>query len=285
MRRYIVPMTVAILALSGCETLSRIGVGVERPTATVESVLVTGLTFSEAELTTTIRVENPNAVGISLTGFTYAVEIEGVEFLSGEQSRGFEIAAHGESRVDFPVAIGFANIIDTVAAVRDLDEADVAVSAELWFELPVIGRVVVPVRQSATVPVVRPPVIRATDLVLESITLTGARLGLVLEMDNPNAFSFVLDSLAYSFSVDDRTWVSAATESSLAVPSRGAREIAVPVSISFSALGRAARELLLGGDSFSYTLVARAAIRPDLDILSPVTLPLEQEGRISIRRR
>ena len=285
MRRCMVAAAVAILALSGCETLSRVGIGIERPTASVESVSLTGLTFSAAELMSTIRVVNPNAVGVTLAGFAYAVEVEGVEILTGEQTRGLEIAAHGESRIEFPVELGFANVIDTVAAVRDLDEADVTVSAELRFDLPVIGPVVVPARRTVTVPVVRPPGIQATDLVLESITWTGARLGLVLQMDNPNAFSFVLDSLAYSFSVDDRTWVSAATESPLVVPSRGAQEIAVPVTISFTALGRTARELLLGGETFSYSLVARAAIRPDLEALPPVTLPLEQEGRIGIRRR
>lgn len=285
MKRVMVLAAIAVLTFFGCETPGRVGVGVERPAASVEAVSVTGLTFSEAEITTTIRVVNPNAVGVSLTGFGYTVEVEGVELMSGDQTRGIEIAARGESTIDFPVELGFANLIDTVSAVGGLDEADVAITAELRFDLPLVGRVVVPVRRSVIVPVVRSPMLEATDLVLESITLTGARLGLVLRIHNPNAFSFALDSLAYSFSVDDRAWVSAATDSPLVVPAGGGRDIAVPVTISFSALGRAARDLLLGGDSFPYSLVARAAISPDLEIFPSVTLPLEREGRISIRRR
>lgn len=285
MKKLAVVAAVGAALLLGCETLGRLGLQIERPDVTVESVAPTRLSFSDAEITTSLLVTNPNAAGIRLTGFSYVVDVEGVEFISGEQTEGLDIAAFGQTSVEFPVVIGFPALIDGVRAVRGRQEVEVVVSVELHFDLPVLGAVEVPVRQATTLPVVRPPRLRAADLVLDSITLSGARLELTVRFDNPNGFAVGLDSVAYAFSVRGQTWVAGQTQTPHVVPPGAAHDIAVPMTISFTALGRTVRDILLDDEPIAYELVARADLRPRIDLLPPVVLPFESEGRLELRRR
>jgi len=189
MKKIMLAGLATLLLLTGCESLRRIGLSIERPTATVSGVSVSRLDFREAELTAEILVDNPNAVGITITGFTYTLIIEGVEFLAGTQTRGVSIPAFGERAFEFPVAVGFRNVVDTVGAVGDRDEANYTLDIDLSFELPVLGDVTVPVRREGTFPIVRPPTVRVADLVLDSLTVSGARLSLSVEVENPNGTS------------------------------------------------------------------------------------------------
>ncbi|HKJ84666.1 MAG TPA: LEA type 2 family protein, partial [Spirochaetia bacterium] len=157
MKRIMLAGIAVLLLLTGCESLRRIGLSIERPTATVVGVSVSRLDFREAELTAEILVENPNAVGITLTGFSYTLVVEGVEFLSGTQTRGVSIPAFGERSFEFPVTVGFRNLVDTVGAMRDRDEASYTFEIDLGFELPILGEVTVPVRREGTFPIVRLP--------------------------------------------------------------------------------------------------------------------------------
>ncbi|MFW5744466.1 MAG: LEA type 2 family protein [Spirochaetota bacterium] len=281
----ILPVVVAgLVLLSGCETLRGLLLTAERPTARVESASVTRLTFTDAEITTTIVVENPNAVSITLSRFSYALDVEGVEFLSGEQSEGLQIEAFGESTVELPLQIGFRNLRDTLDVVRGRDEASYAVEVDLQFSLPALGAVTVPVRREGTLPVVRAPAVRVGGLRLDSIGITGAELTLTLDVENPNSFAFSIESLDYAFAVDDRLWADGSTERPRRVPANGTDEVTVDFRISFASFGRTVRELLLGDDDIAYSFVSRARIDPELDLIPAVSFPFERQGTIPLRR-
>lgn len=275
----------AILLFTGCESLRRIGLSIERPTATVASVSVSRLDFREAELTTEVLVDNPNAVGITLTGFSYTLTVEGVEFLSGTQTRGVSIPAFGERGFEFPVTVGFRNVVDTVGAIGDRTEASYTLDIDLSFELPVLGDVTVPVRREGTFPIVRPPTVRVADLVLDSISISGARLSLSVAVENPNGFAFTLESLSYAFAVNERIWFDGATDRRRTIAAHGSGDVTASFSLSFTEFGRTVRDLLLGDDALDYSFVAEAGIDPEVDLIPTVTLPFNRSGRIDLRRR
>jgi LEA14-like dessication related protein len=273
-----------LVGFSGCETLRSLLPRVERPTASVVSAELTRLTFTDAELTTRIRVDNPNAVSVTLTGFAYTLDVEGAEFLSGTQSRGLQIEAFGESEIDVPLAIGFRELRDTLDRVRDRDEASYTVTVDLQFDLPVLGPVTLPLRREGVFPVVRPPSVRVAELRLDSLGITGAELSLTVAVENPNGFAFSIESLDYAFAVGDRLWVSGATDRPRRVPAHGAEEITAGFTISFTAFGRTVRDLLLGSDEITYSFVSRASIDPEIDLMPTVTFPFEREGSIPLQQ-
>jgi len=285
MKRMVVVTAAVLVVLAGCESLERLGLTIERPTARVVGVDLARLDFSEVEFRARIAVDNPNPVGVTLAGFSYSFVVEGVEFLSGDQERGLAIAAFDEREIDFPVTVGFANVVDTVVAVGEQDEADYVLEIDIRLDVPVLGRVTVPLRREGTFPIARPPSVAVDDLVLESLGVSGARLALTVLVENPNGFALTLESLTYSFAVQERVWVDGATDRSSTVPANGRGEVSATFSLSFAEFGRTVRDVLLGDDPVSYTFAAEARIAPELDLMPTVVLPFARSGAIDLRRR
>jgi len=288
MKRYGIRLVLAALAalvlLGGCASLRRLGLAVERPTARVESVSLTQLDFDGARLVTRVVVENPNAVGITLDGFDYQLDVEGQRFLSGERDRALAVDAFDEARVELPLDVKFDDLFATYEDARDRDELAYRIRLTLSFTLPMVGTVSLPLEQTGTVPVVRPPSLQVERLSLESMNITSATLALRLRAENPNGFALTLESLDYSLAVRERVWVSGANDRPQTIPAHASRQLVAEFSLSFASFGRTVRDLLLGADALSYQLSASAVISTDHPLVPTVTLPYAREGRIEIVR-
>jgi LEA14-like dessication related protein len=245
---------------------------------------VTGLSFSDVELTADIAIDNPNAIGISLSSFGYAVNVEGNQFVTGREDAGLQIAAEGSSRVTLPVVLSYEQIRRVVEAYRQQDELAYDVAVDLSFELPVLGDVTVPVQREGTLPVVRLPRVAVSSLELDSIGFTGAELVLGVTVANPNAFAFDLSALDYQLTVQDQVWVDGQVDRGRRMLPGTSQEFDLDFSLSFSALGRAVRDLLLGDDEIRYDFEGAIAIAPDLPLLGPTTIPVTLSGSLPLLR-
>ena len=273
----------AVLVVSGCETLRGL-LAVQRPRVRLESLAVSRLGFEEIELTALLAVENPNPVGVSLAGFGYRLDLAGNRFVSGDQTEGVEIAAGGVSRLTVPVALGYREILQTVAAARDADELPYRLAFDLRFDVPGLGRISVPLEGEGMVPVLRLPTLRVDSLALTSLSLTGAELTLTLEIANPNGVAFSLDRLEYAFAVQERDWVDGVTTRAQRIAARSAGTVTLPFRLSFISIGQSARALLTGDQAISYRLAAAAVVKPDFDLVPPTELPFAVSGSIPLRR-
>ncbi len=272
-----------LLSLFSCETLRTV-LDVREPSARVESLRITALSFSDVELTADIAIDNPNAIGVSLSSFSYDVLVEGNRLVSGREDTGLSIAAQASSNVTLPVVLSYEEIRRVVQASRQQDELAYAVSIDLSFELPVLGTVTLPVERDGLLPVVRLPRVAVTSLALESIGLTGAELVLGVQVDNPNGFAFDLSALDYQLTVQDQVWVAGEVDRGRTLTPRGTEEFNLAFSLSFSALGRAVRDVLLGDDEIRYEFDGAIAVAPELPLLGPTTIPLNLSGALPLQR-
>ena len=284
--RVVRPIALAALALFtllSCETLRGI-LTVDPPTAEVDSVSLSSLTFSEVGLLAQIGVENPNPIGISLAGFSYTLDLEGVRVLEGDQPRGLAIESFGRSVVELPVTLRYQTLFDSISSLQGQTEAEYEIGVSLRFDLPVLGPLTIPLARRGTIPIVRPPSVRIAGLALRSIGIQGASLSLTVAVDNPNSFSFDLDALEYSFQVQRREWAGGGLTRPARIPAERSQELTFDFQVSFSEFGRTVRDLLLGQSDIDYTFTALAEIDPDLAILPDVSLPFERSGSIPLRR-
>lgn len=276
-------LVAALAVLGGCASLGDLLV-FERPTATLDAVRVTGLSFEGAELTADITIENPNAVGISLTELSYQFDVEGSRVLSGTTPDGLTIEAFGESRVSVPLAVTFNEIRDVVRIAAGQWELAYVLTTTLSFELPVLGEVTIPLEQEGTLPVVRLPRVEVAELRLESIGFSGAQLQLSLEVENPNRFPLGFERLQYNFAVQDQTWIDGGTERGTTIGELGSERLDLGFSLSFASLGRSLRDLLLGDDEIRYLFAGALTVDPGLPLLPRTTLPYELRGAIPLSR-
>jgi LEA14-like dessication related protein len=269
-----------VLVTAGCATLSEI---VERPTARVVSGEITSLSFDRAELTFDVEVENPNPVGVRLAGIDYELFFEESSFLRGATDEEIEIAANGSSTVRIPVGVGYTELIESVRSLSDRRETAYRLAAGVSVDVPALGRVRLPVERSGTIPVVRPPRVRVRELSLEGLSLGGADLRLRLGVTNPNAFGLSLQTLDYALRINGEFWGSARISEAAELSEGGERDIAVPITLDFGAMGRSARDLILGRANVAYNLSGTLEVGTTLEMLDTATLPLSLDGEIGIR--
>ena len=273
--------------VTACATLGSVARPVP-PEVTLREVSLQGMDFSRAELVAEFHVSNPNAVAVDLSGFTWALLVEGEPFLSGEQREGIRIEARGESTVEVPLTVAFREALHvaraTTEATMGAQQLAYAVELVVMLDVPVLGARAVPLRHEGTLPVPVLPALSVNSLRLDSIGLTGAELSLLITLENPNVFGVALQELSYRFSVHDRTWIEGALPAAVHIAPDQEQELAIPIRLRFLEVGRGVYQLITRGPQLEYRLEAGALVRPDFELLPTVEIRPVLTGAIPISR-
>jgi LEA14-like dessication related protein len=101
---------------------------------------------------------------------------------------------------------------------------------------------------------------------------------------NPNAFGLSLQTLDYALRINGELWGSARVSESAELSEGDEREITLPVTLDFGAMGRSVRELILGRGNVAYNLSGTLEVGTTLEMLDTADLPLSLDGEIGISR-
>lgn len=143
---------VLALSLSGCAGLGR---RLLEPEVRVIGVDVGDMALDSAELVFDFEVDNPNAVALVLNQIGYQLHINGRPFADGRRNERTQIAANGESRVQLPLVLRYADVARVIRSLGDNRRPDYELEADFQFDAPVLGAVTVPVRRRGRVPLDR----------------------------------------------------------------------------------------------------------------------------------
>jgi LEA14-like dessication related protein len=100
------------LAAAGCSSI-------QRPTLTVESVTMNGLSAEGVELLVGIKVTNPNDFAAEAAGILYTLEMNGVEVLDGRQDNPVSVPAGGFAEVSVPVTLRWGGGAGALQSILD----------------------------------------------------------------------------------------------------------------------------------------------------------------------
>jgi LEA14-like dessication related protein len=274
----------AALLAFGCESLRGVVDAMRKPEVRIAGTELEALSFSGLTLVFDVEIRNPNPIGIALSGFDYELEIEGNSFASGQVQDRVAIEARDRSIIPLPVKLGFAEMAQTIDAFEGKEEAAYRLSSGFVFDLPVLGRVRLPLETEGTFPVLRAPRLQVIALRMNDISLSGASLDLELEMTNRNGFRVFIESLDYRFQVDGRDWASGMRQERVRIPDYDSALLTIPIDLDFAALGRGAYQLISGGQSVEYTFEANVDVSTSLRELKEASLPFALTGQLRIRR-
>jgi len=283
--------TIALIAIAAaallavdCESLRDAVDVMRKPQVRIAATELEALSFSGLTLRFDVEIENPNPIGIGLSGFDYELQIEGNSFVSGEVAEKVTIAARDRSIVPLPVELGFEEIGQTIAALEGKEEAAYRLSSGFTFDLPVLGRVRVPVETEGTFPILRAPRLQVMSLRLNEISLSGASLALDLELINRNIFKIFVESLEYRFQVDGRDWASGMHQQRVRILENNSARLTIPLNLDFGALGRGVYQIILGGERLQYALKVNVDVSTSLRSLKKASLPFALTGQLGIQR-
>jgi len=222
---------------------------VELPLVAFESAKVEEFKFSQALLTFTCRVENPNPFPLSVSGVRFEILLEGRPAAKGTVDTAFAIPAAadaipGRGSISFPVAVRFSAVPGFAKVMALEKEAGYSVTGAVAFRAPQ-GVVQVPIAFEGTVPVPKMPKVDVLRLTMRSASPTAIVLELVVRIGNTNGFPLPSAHLDYGLHVSKNEIARAIGRLKAALLPGESAELVVPIEISPLKAGKAAAGFLI----------------------------------------
>ena len=272
------------LLFSGCSTLQKIA-GISDPELTVKDVSLQDVSFEEATLLFDIDVRNPNNHDAKVSGFTYDLSIDNQTVVKGKKDEGFVLKKNESSIVQVPIILAYKAIYSTLQNVAEKDTFDYTMLVNMDFDLPVLGKTVIPVKYEDTLPVLRIPDISVEALKLNNLTLTGADVNLQLNVSNPNNVDLLLDNLNYTFDVNGQNWVKGITSEPMNLGKKNSAALQIPMTLNFITMGKTVYNSLSKNTALAYTLNGSCDVNSSaMKTKKAIKLPIHRTGNISLQK-
>jgi LEA14-like dessication related protein len=251
---------------------------VQEPSVSFRSAELVGLDFSDADILFVLDIENPNPFGVHMAGFDYDFKIDEATFVGGEKEDALDIDAGGMSTVELPVHLNYADLFSSFSNLLDRDESTYDITVGFSFDLPVLGRIRIPVHREGTIPVLRVPKIRYGGLKLTGLSFTEAHLELRLYLHNPNALSLDLSTLRYDLEINGNPWVQGSLQRGVPVAEHEEREILLPFTLNFVDIGLGAYTILRNESSVDYRVYGDYGFTTSLPLIGEVASEFDFSG-------
>ncbi|GEM_PF-570773 len=266
-------LVAAIAALGSCAGFEGLMQRPARPEARITAAEITDLSFDAVELTATVRVDNPNPFGVSVAGIRYALDIAAARPLSGVSDRNIEIPAEDSSSLELPLRVAYVELYEMVSALAGQNEIGYGLELIPVVEVPVVGRVELPLQTDGTIPLLRLPQVAFGGIELRSLGPINAELAVLLEIDNPNSVALLVQSLPYTLEVDGRPILSGNLDDAGALQAGGNTRRTLMASVGLLDVGRTMWAAIVDGGRLPYRLEGSFTFGVDLPFVESTTVP------------
>ncbi|MEW8223875.1 MAG: LEA type 2 family protein [Candidatus Thiodiazotropha taylori] len=286
MHRQTILLLFMILLFQGCSSLQQaeqLMNGIQ-PTGEVKGVKLSGLDLRGIDLLFDVEVDNPNPVAISLDGLDYDLKLLNRSFLKGQQSMGMSLAADGKSQVKLPVRMEFERLLEHYSELSNRDDVPYQLDLGLGIDVPLLGRVRLPMSYQGRLPVPKLPDVRVSRIDVQRLSLQAIDLMLELEVENPNRFALMLQRLDYQFKLNGIDVGQGAAAQSLNIDKQGKGRVRLPLSLDLQKAGGGLYSALMGGRGLSYELSGMLDATGDTPLIGDIKIPLDRQGSFNLDR-
>jgi len=271
----------AVFSLTTCETLSAV---LQEPLVSLQSVELTGLSFTGAQLLCKVRVENPNVFDIPFpeTGWQFFINTN--SFISGVISNKEDIRARRSTLIEVPVKIDYLDIFNSFSSLIGSQKADYKVALALKFSIPVLGDKVWNFVHEGEFPILHLPTIRFGSIRVKNISLTNLEIEVNWEVENNNYFAMNVKDLNYNLTVNNSTWSTGRVSNA---PQIGAnRRTTIPMTFSINSLSivRDITDIVTRGTNVTYGCSGNFSLGMALQGLADINTPFNFSGSTRLLR-
>ncbi len=253
--------SLACILFYGCpeatETIQQV---VQPPPINVADVAVSGISSKSLDLDLGLSIDNPNPIGLYLSGIDYDLSLAGRDLASASQRSGIEIQAAGASKTRIPLSLAYNEVKAIYDSVKGQDEIPYGLSGRVYIDSP-IGEIPIPFQAEGMLPIIRPPKIKGVRVKTGGLSLAGADLDIIIDLKNPNAFALDIQDIDYALNLEGKDLASGRINAA-SVPGKSSGSISVPVSIDSSSAFSWLSSMIAKG-SADYSLSYDATYRLD----------------------
>lgn len=262
-----------LLMAAGCQTLKTL---IKTPTVTFDNVSLKEATLFQSTLEITYNISNPNPVGLKLNDVSYRLVIDGKTVAEGSQPQGVMLPGNGSEKTTLPFTVSYMESVESVVDLFKKDSLPYEVSGSFK-----IGVFTIPYSYKDTLALPKPPKVSVIGLHLASMSFTGARLELQLDIENLNSCSLDLQSMNYGIALGGFQLMQGQTEQINLSKNQKHRTINVPLELNFLSLGKSAMSMLSQGN-LSYEVTGDMVF--NIPKLGPKRFPFNKTGQVGLTR-
>lgn len=271
-RLLILTLLLACSAL-GCKTLQGL---VKPPSVQLEKAALISTSLFQGDLEFTFNVTNPNPIGVRLDGFSYQLAIEGRKMLEGNQAQGVALPAMGSRSVAVPITVNYMESVDSLVDFFRKDSLTYEIAGTFR-----IGVFTIPFSHKDVITLPKPPSVQVKGVTITSMTFTGAKLALELEVTRKSQAKVDLRKINYAVSLGGFRLFNGKSEGISLPEDVATKTFTVPLSVDFLTIGKGAATLLSKG-SIDYELTGDMEF--DVPKIGPKTFPFKKSGTTNLSR-
>jgi len=249
-------------------------VGFGKPTADVSGIHIPHISLHRADLVVDVLIKNPNPVPIPLVDIDYLIDSDGRKLVSGIIPDAGTIRAHGEETVKIPVSLVFDDIKSTYKDIQPGSIIPYLVRVVLLVDVPIIGRIKIPLEKSGEIPVPYKPDVDVEKIKFHHFSFEETTATLHIKLENKNDFDLGLNMLEYEMWLGDDSIASAELTQSAKIEKQGITRMQIPFSFRPKDFGSAVWDMIRGRGT-GYT------IKGKIDVDTPfgnMKLPISKVG-------
>ena len=120
---FILISSVLFVLVQGCSSLSESLTPIQ-PKVLIDAIEIEDASLSGLTALLTLNVENPNRFALNASGLDYTMSLAGTEILTGENTSNLSVPALGSGKIEVPVRISYAAILESIPKVFQTGIAD-----------------------------------------------------------------------------------------------------------------------------------------------------------------
>jgi LEA14-like dessication related protein len=271
---------IAVLVLTNCQS---IGSALKEPVLSLQSVDLTKISFTGAELLCKVNVENPNVFDIPLPEVGWEFFVGTNSFAKGVIKSNESIKSRKTTAVNIPVSVGYVEIFDTFVSLRGSKTVDYKVVLDAKIPLPLLEGKTWHFEKEGNFPVLQVPTVNFRSIDVKNKSLTKLDFEISLEIANNNSVAMSINNLSYNLLVNNSQWSNGSVQSAPRLAA-GEKTI-VPISFSMSSLNIIMNiiQIINGNADVSYAFTGDLKFGVDLPALADLGTSFNVSGTTKLR--
>ena len=256
-------------------------IGFGKPTAHVSGFHLPSITLDQADVVVDVMVTNPNPIPIPLVDINYVMESNGRKLASGTIPDAGTLRAHGSETLNIKTRIIYKDIKETYHDIHPGEVIPYKVKVELVVDVPVFGRLTLPLEKTGEIPVPYKPEVDVDHVEFNQLSAEESSATLHLKVGNRNKFKLGIRELEYSFGLAGTPVASTRLSKSSTIEEQGVGSLEIPISFRPKDLGSAMWGIICGKGA-GYSMAGKLEVDTPF---GPMHLPFSKEGGKTILKR
>jgi LEA14-like dessication related protein len=271
---------VVVAVLAGCQSMQEMIGGAPKPTAHVIGTSIRGLSLENIVLLFDVEVENPYAASLPLVDLGYSLTSSGQKFLEGTLKPTGAIPAHGKQVIQLPATVPFSSLYAALKGVKPGAIVPYTADFRIGVDVPVLGRIDVPLSKSGELPVPAVPQVELGSLAIGKLGIDQIKASAKLQVRNTNQFPLDLTKLGVSFALGGQEVGGSKLSNPVTLPAGQSTTLDIPLSFSPRAAGLGLVNLLKG-NQIAYKVSGSMDANTRF---GPLSLPFSHIGNTTITK-